>query len=176
MTYGRLAKTMVPAAVLLVGLALLLPACSGSKESSSSEQAVASADTTMAGGSPSIEITSPSADAMVPPGQVTVQVQVSNFHLVDKLGEQPQPGQGHIHYYLDVTPPTTPGEPAVVANADFAPSSQESHTFDDVQPGPHMLAVELVNNDHTPLQPAVVDSVHITVEKQMSGSDMGSGT
>ena len=60
------------------------------------------------GGSPTISITQPHNGASVTAGDIAVSVDVSNFNLVDKLGQTNVAGEGHIHYFLDVTPPTTP--------------------------------------------------------------------
>jgi hypothetical protein len=39
-----------------------------------------------------------------------------------------------------------------------------SYTWQGVRPGTHTFAVQLVNNDHTPLEPPVTDQVTVTVE------------
>lgn len=57
---------------------------------------------------PTITITSPTGNIVPQIGKVTVTVSVANFNLVDKLGQTNVVGQGHIHYFLDVDPPTTP--------------------------------------------------------------------
>ena len=112
---------------------------------------------------PSITITSPTGNIVPQIGNVTVSVQVSNFTLVDKLGEANVAGEGHIHYFLDVDAPTTPGEPAVTAAGTYAATAATSYTWHNVGGGPHKFSVELVNNDHTPLAPPVVASVSVTV-------------
>ena len=162
MLFTRKTTFLVTAAAMLAALVLMLGGCSGSSSSSGS----------MAGEKPTIKITLPAEGAMLPPGDLTVHVQVSNFELVDKLGETPVKGQGHIHYFLDTTPPTIQGQPAIPKGGTFAPSTELSHTFTDVGPGQHVLAVELVQNNHTPLNPAVVDSITVTVQPAggMSGS------
>lgn len=60
---------------------------------------------------PTLTITSPAESSTVPAGDIKVTVQVTNFNLVDKLGQANVPG--HIHYLIDATAPTTPGQPAV---------------------------------------------------------------
>jgi hypothetical protein len=162
MPLTRRTTFLVTAGAILAALGLILGGCSGSSSSSGAA----------AGEKPTIKITSPAEGATLPPGDLTVQVQVSHFELVDKLGEKPVKGQGHIHYFLDTTPPTAQGQPAIPKGGTFAPSTELSHTFTDVGPGQHMLAVELVQNNHTPLDPAVVDSVTVTVQPAggMSGT------
>lgn len=115
--------------------------------------------------SPSAKIVSPQTGAGVPAGDVEVVVDVTtNFKLVDKLGENPVPGEGHIHYYMDVEVPTTPGQPAVTEQGTYAVGMEESHIWKNIEPGQHTFAIQLVNNDHTPLDPPVFAQVTITVE------------
>lgn len=79
------------------------------------------ATTVPAEGSPQITITSPQNGATLPAGNVTVNVQVSNFNIVDKQGQASVPGEGHVHFYMDVSPiPTDPTKPAIPANASAA--------------------------------------------------------
>jgi len=113
--------------------------------------------------SPAVTITSPSQGATLPEGSVTVSINVAGFDIVTKLGQPNAAGEGHIHYYLDAEPPTTPGQPAVSAPGTYAATPELSHTWQDVAPGSHTLAVQLVNNNHTPLEPPVVAQVSINV-------------
>jgi outer membrane protein assembly factor BamB/plastocyanin len=113
--------------------------------------------------SPMIKIVSPTNGSSVPEGDVTVSVQVLNFNLVDKLSQANIPGEGHIHYFIDADPPTTPGKPAVTNAGTYAATAATSYTWHNVAAGSRKFSVELVNNDHTPLVPPVVDSITITV-------------
>ena len=92
-------------------------------------------------------------------GPVTVTVAVTNFMLVDKLGQPAVKGEGHVHYYLDVKPPTDPAKPATTAQGTFTPTALTSYTWPNVAAGMHTFYVQLVNNDHTPVMPPVVDNV-----------------
>jgi plastocyanin len=112
---------------------------------------------------PSVTITSPADDSSVPGPDVTVSVNVSRFNLVDKLGQPSVPGEGHLHYFLDVAPPTTPGQIAVTAPGTYVATTATSNTWTGLSAGQHMLSVELVNNDHTPLVPAVTATVYVNV-------------
>jgi hypothetical protein len=113
------------------------------------------------GHSPTISIVSPLDEARVWTGNVTVSVRVSNFNLVDRLGEPAAPGEGHIHYFYDVKAPATPGQPATTAPGTYAATTATSHTWNIAGRGIHLLSVELVNNDHTSLDPPVVASVAV---------------
>lgn len=114
-------------------------------------------------GAPSIQITSPIENATVPAGNVTVSIHVDDFTLVSKLGEANVSGEGHIHYFMDVAVPTTPGKPALTAAGTYYPTANTSYTWTNVTTGMHNLTVELVNNDHTPLVPAKYAMINVTV-------------
>ena len=113
-----------------------------------------------------VEFVSPEDGDTVDGLDVTLEVDVDDFDVVDKLGEPAEDGEGHIHYYIDVDDvPTEPGQPAVTGDdRTYHATSEMSHTFDDVDPGEHTFAIQLVNNDHTPLEPPVVEEITITVE------------
>lgn len=143
-TWRRPALAVVVAAGLL-GLALA--GCGGSE-----------------GASPSVRIVSPQNGATVPAGDVAVQVEVSNFRVVDRLGGADAKGEGHVHFYIDVDDvPTTPGRPAVSREGTYHAAGVTSHTWANVQPGTHTFAVQLVNNTHTPLDPLATARVTVTV-------------
>jgi hypothetical protein len=112
---------------------------------------------------PSVSITAPANGASVPAGNVVVSAAVQNFTLLTAGGANVT-GQGHLHYYLDVTIPTTPGAPAVTGAGTYQVSPNLSATWQNLAPGAHTLGVQLVNNDHTPLVPPVTATVNITVQ------------
>lgn len=108
-----------------------------------------------AAAAPSVAIVEPADGATVAAGDVTVAVQVSNFEVVDRLNAPATPGKGHVHFYIDVADlPTAPGQPAVSAQGTYHASATTTYT----------CAVQLVNNDHTPLDPPVVADVTVTVQ------------
>jgi plastocyanin len=112
---------------------------------------------------PALSITSPSSGASIAGPIITVNVSVQNFNIVSKFGQASVPGEGHIHYFMDVSPPTAPNVEAFTAAGTYVASVSTSYEWTNVTPGQHMFSAELVNNNHTPLQPAVVSSVNITV-------------
>lgn len=99
-------------------------------------------------------------------GDVEVEAYPRDFEVVDKLGRAPSQGEGHVHFYLDVKQiPTTRGKPAVTSDdATYHATARTTHTWRDVPKGKHTLGVQLVNNDHTPLEPPVVAQQDVTVE------------
>lgn len=119
-------------------------------------------------GPPQVVIISPKGGATIPAGDITVTIQASNFNIVDKLGQANVSHEGHIHYFLDVDAPTTQGQPAVTAAGTYAATAATSYTWKNVPAGTHKLSVELINNDHTPLNPPVVATVTVTVTAQTS--------
>jgi hypothetical protein len=146
------------APLLVVTLASLAIACDDEEEGTPAGE-------TPAGGQPSVEIATPEEGSTVPTGGIEVSLEASNFEVVNKLGEPPAEGEGHVHFYLDVDEiPTTPGQPAVTAEGTYHAEATTSYTWPDVEPGEHIFAVQLVNNDHTPLEPPVIAEVTATVE------------
>jgi hypothetical protein len=107
-----------------------------------------------------LRVTAPQPGATIQGSDVTVTFEVAGFTVttspvaVEQAGQQPQanrPGEGHVHLTLDLPP--------FVVH--FANSP---YTFRNVPPGEHVLMVELVNNDHSPLNPPVVRQVRFRTE------------
>jgi hypothetical protein len=113
-----------------------------------------------------VQITEPAKGSTVEAGDVKVTVDPQNFNIVDKLGQDPVAGEGHVHFYFDVEEiPTTPGQPAVTADAStYHAAATTTYTWPDVEAGEHTFGVQLVNNNHTPLEPPVTAEVTVTVE------------
>lgn len=115
---------------------------------------------------PTVRITAPANGATVEAGDIRVDADVQNFNIVDKQGQANVTGEGHVHFYMDVSPmPSAAGQPAIPMDpsALWAHISDDTYTFTNVPPGTHTFAVQLVNNDHTPVVPMVSDTVTITV-------------
>lgn len=90
-----------------------------------------------------------------------VSVEVSGFKLVDKLGQANVPGEGHIRYFLDVPPPSVSGGTMVPAEGSYGDTHETAYYWPDIGQGEHTFWAELVNNDHTSLDPPVVAKVSI---------------
>lgn len=115
---------------------------------------------------PTLKITAPANGATIQAGDVRVDTDVQNFNIVDKQGQANVTGEGHVHFYMDVSPiPSAAGQPAIPADpiARWAHVSDDTYTFTNVGPGTHTIVAQLVNNDHTPVVPTVSDMVTITV-------------
>lgn len=131
---------------------------------------VAKSTVTVTAPAPSVKIITPANRSTLPVGSVNVSVQVSNFNVVDKQGQAAVLGEGHIHYYLDVVPPTTPGQPAIPPSGSiWTTTANTTYTFTNVPAGTHNISVELVNNDHTPLVPPVVSKVVVVSSPNVGG-------
>ena len=116
---------------------------------------------------PSVEITYPQEGGdPIPAGDVLVALTVRSFEIVDEKGAKPKDGKGHLVYYLDVdNVPTKAGSSALVkGDGRSKASTMTSHTWTEVEAGTHTLAVQLVENDGTPLEPAVTDEIEVVVQ------------
>lgn len=112
---------------------------------------------------PGVFILTPLYNITIEPGDIYVAVKTSNFSIVDKLGQPNATGEGHFIYYLDATPPKTPGIKATTADGTWWETAEFNYSWKNVQDGSHILAVQLVNNDGTPLSPAAVATVPVPV-------------
>jgi plastocyanin len=153
--------------IVIVGISAMLAGCtSGNPYGGSATPSPVPSATQAPPGNPTVSIVSPQALASVPAGNIPVTIKVSNFNIVDKQGQANVVGEGHIHYYLDVSPiPSDPSKPAIPpdANAVWAHVASTSYTFTNVSPGSHIISVQLANNDHTPVVPIATASVMVMV-------------
>lgn len=113
---------------------------------------------------PAVKLVSPVDGAKLPAGDLTVTAEVTNFNVVDKQGQANITGEGHLHFYLDVDAPTIQGQPATPSSGISADVYGTNYKFPNVPAGTHTISVELVNNDHTPLNPPVVQKITVTVD------------
>jgi hypothetical protein len=113
---------------------------------------------------PQVLVLSPASDSVLAPGPVTVKVWVENLNLVDKVGQSNVPGEGHLIYYLDVLPPVKMGEPATTAAGTYVVSTNTNYTWPNLTSGKHTLAVQVVNNDNTPIRYPSAVRVYVTVK------------
>jgi hypothetical protein len=97
----------------------------------------------------------PTAGSTLRSSTVKVSVVVEGFKVVKKQFRAPVSGEGHVHFYLDVTTlPTTHARPTT---GQYRSISGTTYAWTGVRPGRHTLAVQLVGNDHVPLRPPVTD-------------------
>ena len=144
---------------LLIALCTIFAGCT-----SNPAQSAAPSPSPTSGTGPDLTITSPAEGAVLPAGSITVSVQVSNFRLVPEYGEY-IPGEGHLHYYMDLPANAVPG--AIASRPGFfVPTTDTSFTWPNVPPGTHTFTVELATTDHTPLPQPVTKTVTVKVVGQ----------
>jgi len=113
----------------------------------------------------SVKIVEPAEGATLNAGDIKVAVEVKKFDVVDKIDQPAKEGEGHVHYYLDVGEiPTKDGEPAVTRQGTYHAQATKEYVWPNVSAGEHTFAVQLANNDHTPLRPPVIAQVTVTVK------------
>jgi len=113
----------------------------------------------------SVKIVEPAEGATLNAGDIKVAVEVKKFDIVDKIDQPAKEGEGHVHYYLDVGEiPTKDGEPAVTRQGTYHAQATKEYVWPNVSAGEHTFAVQLANNDHTPLRPPVIAQVTVTVK------------
>jgi hypothetical protein len=79
----------------------------------------------------------------------TIEVKVAGIQLIDPAAvhEQPQKGQGHLHYQVDTGP--------------LIATTTTKLSFHALSPGSHKITVMLVGNDHQALGPREMLTVDI---------------
>jgi hypothetical protein len=110
---------------------------------------------------PSIVITAPAEGEVLSGPDITVSVALSGF--TKRVPPQPpgrEPNTGHIAYFLDVEPFF---DLAVLGEDNIISSGRLSETFFGVAAGEHAIYVCLVYDDDTCIDPALTDSVRVSV-------------
>jgi len=135
------AMGMLLALVLLTACAA--PTSSTTVTGSESEAEVSS------GTPPTLRLTTPAADAVVPAGTVAVAVETTGHKFV-MASNTNVPGEGHVHFTLDDRP--------------FIMSITPEAELEDVEPGPHTLIAELVQNNTQPFDPPIKETIEFVAE------------
>jgi hypothetical protein len=108
---------------------------------------------------PYLTVIAPTDGAILAPGPTTISVQLVNGQL--GAGKD---GHGlHLHYYLDVEPPTAPDRKAITRLGTWASSDLTFHVWNVVGAGTHVLSVQLVRSDDMPLVPPVIATVTVRI-------------
>jgi len=105
-------------------------------------------------GAPSVRIVNPDYGSIVP-RDAPIQVEATNFSIDgNQAGGENEPGQGHYHVYID--------------GYDSGHMWQEGYwadtTVNGAPTGTREIYVRLMNNDHTSIEPKIVDRVEVVVE------------
>ena len=68
---------------------------------------------------------------------IPVMVEVSEFELVDRLGQENVAGEGHIHFFLDITPPSLLGKDLVPAEGLYGDTRETAYYWENIGLGEH---------------------------------------
>ena len=137
-------------ATLVVALALVVSAALvGCGAQGATEQPDAGAGTQAASAPLTIQLLEPLEGAVVPAGQVPVNVETTGLTFV-MASNTNVPGEGHVHYTLDDRP--------------FIMSITPDAVIEDVEPGEHTLIAELVQNNTESFDPPVIQEITFTAE------------
>ena len=110
---------------------------------------------------PSIVITAPAEGEVLPEPDIAVNVAVSGFTISLPMEPKREPNKGHIAYFLDVEPFFD--LPTPLGNDNIIHSGRLSETFVGVADGEHVIYVCLVYDDNTCIDPALTDSLRVSV-------------
>jgi hypothetical protein len=110
---------------------------------------------------PSVVITAPTEGEVLAGPDITVSIALSGFTISLPLEPKREPNTGHIAYFLDVEPRFD--EPTPLGDDNIIHSGRLSETFVGVADGEHTIYVCLVYDDNTCIDPALTDSVHVSV-------------
>lgn len=133
----------------LVALVPLLAACAQATDASSGVSAPASAPRGEQTTTATIELVEPTEGAEVPAGTITVRVETTGLKYTMPSNTN-VPGEGHIHFTLDDRP--------------FVMSTESEAQLEDVEPGPHTLRAELVENNTQSFDPPIEAIVEFTAK------------
>jgi hypothetical protein len=143
---------------------ILVPAEISQKTPALQSMTVQSSPPVPVGYGPSTSPSTPSTNF-----EAVVSASIYNFKLNDdNIGKANVPGEGHYIYYMDAAPPTTQGEPALTAPGSYRITASHALTWTQVPVGNHTFAIQLVNNDNTPLNPPVIMELAITMPAEPS--------
>ena len=146
------------------GATLVTPSAAASSGTPTAAPTAASSPSPVPSG-PQVALESPADGSTVPAGNVVLTAEVTGFRLVDMIGTPPKPGEGHLVFYVGVDyVPTEPGRLAYTTPGTFAVSTEPTYTWPNLSPGKYGIAVQLVNNDDSALQPPVTAMATITVQ------------
>lgn len=107
-----------------------------------------------------------------PAGNIQVLADVFNIVLSEQnIGGQPRAGEGHLVHYFDVEPPAAAGEAAVTDSDTHIVTADPIVTWTEIVPGEFRVSVQIVNNDHSPLNPPVIAAARIPVTRLPELSD-----
>ena len=101
---------------------------------------------------PMIMIKSPMNESINYGGMLEFEVEIMNFTMNESaVGGENMVGEGHYHVYIN--------------DGLVGPYTESMVKLEDLPAGDHVLKVMLMNNDHTPIVPHVMDTIHFTISE-----------
>ncbi len=114
---------------------------------------------------PTLTVVSPENGVVVEGEKITIKLNITDFQLVDfRTNTSPKKGEGHVHAWLD----SDTSDP----NAAFKLIEGNTITFDKVPAGEHKLTVQLVENNHRPIQPSIKHEIVFSTKLTAPPSDV----
>lgn len=103
---------------------------------------------------PSIEVVSPMDDSILYKNSLHLEVSIEDLEMnASAIGGENMVGEGHYHIYIN--------------DGLVGPFTDTMVMLEDLPAGDHVLKVQLVNNDHTPIIPEVMDMIEFTIASDM---------
>jgi hypothetical protein len=115
----------------------------------------------------SLTIVAPASGATVTGPKVKVEADAKNWNLVAAAGSAATPGEGHLHFFIDVPASSVAAGQAIPAgdpkyvHAGAAPLTSREL---ELSPGQHTITVVAANSAHIALASPVPQSVTFTVK------------
>ncbi len=107
-------------------------------------------------GQPALELLRPAEGDVVCGTPLVVETRVTNFTLTNEDIEDPPPGEGHLHVYLN--------------GQEVAQAGRETVEINDVLDGKYQLKADLALANHDVLDPYVgAGPIYITVDESACG-------
>lgn len=112
---------------------------------------------------PSLSIISPQTKDQILGDTFTFSFIASNFSFTDfESIKSNKPNTGHLHFWLDEDHPTPENAQRLISHDDIV--------LKNVQPGPHTLRAEIVQNDHSSFSPKITTSINFTTHLAQNAS------
>ena len=143
-------RAHVRAGTIAVAATLLLAACGGGgADPAPTSPAGGQAPAERPASTATLTIEAPSNGEVVSRGPVELVVGLEGGELVDTTSTDLQPDQGHLHVTVD--------------DELISMTSGLRQTLPDLSPGPHLIKVEFVANDHGFFDPRVIAATSFEV-------------
>lgn len=108
---------------------------------------------------PKLTFVQPQQDESLSGPDVTAEVEIKNFKIVNRLGQDPKKGEGHIHWIVD--------------NGEAIPSTSDTFVATRLTSGEHTIVAELHQNNHSPLDPPVTADVVFAIAEAETSTGGG---